>query len=161
MGPNEYFNLRWPRPKPTPGPSFGPKVFQRTWNDTCGLYTWSIDTNPTDGRGPPPHIHWADDEWFFPRGAGSEVRIYTTQNPQVGGGGMHNCVRNSSPSLFLTISARCTLLSPSAHCPANHQTFLPGMLPGITVPTVPMGFTVVTDNQVGWWWWPLTIPATS
>ncbi|KAI7845822.1 hypothetical protein COHA_000732 [Chlorella ohadii] len=49
------------------------KVFARNFNDTCGLYTLVI--NDGDVGGPPPHIHLAEDEWFFPTGQG-QVRLY-------------------------------------------------------------------------------------
>lgn len=64
-----------------------PRVFQtgggdqlvmlRTAEDTCGLYQLSETIAPPDA-GPPPHFHYASEEWFFPT-EDSKFRIYGTQ----------------------------------------------------------------------------------
>jgi len=46
----------------------------RTPADTCGLYTWGV-FKMSSGEGPPPHIHYADQEWFLTEQQGG-VRIF-------------------------------------------------------------------------------------
>lgn len=70
------FNLRLPRFLPT-NETRG-NVFRRTWEDTCGLFDILVGQYLGAGEGPPPHVHYADEEWFFPWGEGS-VRMYAGQ----------------------------------------------------------------------------------
>ena len=51
----------------------------RTPADTCGLYTWGI-FKVSNRKGPPPHVHYADNEWFL-TGAQGGVRIFLPQKP--------------------------------------------------------------------------------
>lgn len=51
----------------------------RTPADTCGLYTWGVFT-VSDGKGPVPHIHYADQEWFLSEGQGG-IRIFLPREP--------------------------------------------------------------------------------
>jgi hypothetical protein len=61
VGKNKYFTLRLPRAKPLPPGADG--GFTRTYNDTCGLFDILYSAKGPAGAGPPPHIHYADDEW--------------------------------------------------------------------------------------------------
>lgn len=72
----KYFCLTWPTPDPNP-PNIGMNnSMLRMWNNTCGLYNWFMHYGTPGGPyGPPPHVHWADNEWFIVGGTG-RLRIY-------------------------------------------------------------------------------------
>jgi mannose-6-phosphate isomerase-like protein (cupin superfamily) len=76
IGYNRTFLLRMPTFLPLPANSTG--GFVRSFNDTCGLFDISYAASSKAGSGPPPHVHYGDDEWFIQAGSG-KVRMYTHQ----------------------------------------------------------------------------------
>ncbi|KAF8064478.1 Ttll6a [Scenedesmus sp. PABB004] len=79
VGDGKTFALRLPRFLPTNKTSGN--VFRRTYDDTCGLFDILNGELLTAGQGPPPHVHYYDDEWFFVIGEGS-VRMYAGHKPK-------------------------------------------------------------------------------
>ncbi|AGF51326.1 slr1407 [Synechocystis sp. PCC 6803] len=55
-------------------------IMLRTPADTCGLYQMA-EAILTPNAGPPPHFHYASDEWFFSTEP-SQVRLYSSQEFQ-------------------------------------------------------------------------------
>ncbi|WP_024546873.1 hypothetical protein [Picosynechococcus sp. NKBG15041c] len=70
--------LKNPKAFETPGKDV--LVMLRTAADTCGLYQIAEAILPPNA-GPPPHFHFATDEWFFSTES-SLVRLYASQEPQ-------------------------------------------------------------------------------
>ena len=73
--------LRYPRYLKNPEvKELGPGssvIFQRTTDDTCGLYTWGEFT-VAPGQGAPPHLHYGDEEWFIPTRPG-QIRMFAAK----------------------------------------------------------------------------------
>ena len=55
-----------------------PKGYPRNFTDTCGQYALVVTVDAPADVGPPPHLHYAEDEWFLPLGEG-QVRMYGAQ----------------------------------------------------------------------------------
>ncbi|WIA38506.1 hypothetical protein OEZ86_001828 [Tetradesmus obliquus] len=73
----QTFCLRMPRYLKNPELDvLGKKKFARTFDDTCGLYGIVFSPFVPAGGGPPPHIHYADHEWFLPGQDGDVVRVH-------------------------------------------------------------------------------------
>lgn len=77
LGNKAKFCLRMPRYLPNPVKAdYGTASFGRTVNDTCGLYSIVLHGKDPQGAGPPPHVHFADEEFFLPTTPGNVVRIF-------------------------------------------------------------------------------------
>ena len=73
--PGGTYSLLLPRLQPV---SPSGDLFRRTYHDTCGLFDVLHVAAGAKGTGPPPHVHYADDEWFLQVGEGS-VRMFSAQ----------------------------------------------------------------------------------
>lgn len=76
VGKKRQFPLRFPRMKPLPAGAA--TAFRLDVNDTCGLFTLFHTVYQKQGSGPPPHIHYSEDEYFISAGPGS-TRVFTHQ----------------------------------------------------------------------------------
>lgn len=73
----EIYCLRLPRLLSNPElAKDNSSTFVRTWNDTCGLYTVMLSPFIPEGEGPPPHIHFQEDEWWFTSGPNERFRLH-------------------------------------------------------------------------------------
>eukprot|EP00775_Hariotina_reticulata_P009627 gene9627-9787_t len=71
------FCLRLPRLLKNPQLDVtGTKHYARTYNDTCGLYGIVYTLTSPPGFGPPPHVHYADEEWWFATNPGDKARLH-------------------------------------------------------------------------------------
>jgi hypothetical protein len=78
------YPLRLPRLLPlVPGPPPA-TAFRLRVNDTCGLFTLFHTIAQPAGAGPPPHLHYGEDEYFIVRGRLSSDGIQQVGSPAAG-----------------------------------------------------------------------------
>lgn len=64
VGTGKPFPLKLPRLNPLPPGNPATAVRLRV-NDTCGVFTLFHTVHQPAGAGPPPHLHYAEDEFFI------------------------------------------------------------------------------------------------